>query len=65
MQYKAENIDTDKILNQIKFLRKFDEENKKAERIATEKYHEGFNKALDIVEEMFYCSNYEKKKIEK
>lgn len=61
MIYKAENIDTDKFLKQIQFLEKFDNENEQREKIATEKYHEGYRKALATIEDMFYCSNYEKK----
>lgn len=61
MIYKAENIDTDKFLKQIQFLEKFDNENEQREKIATEKYHEGYRKALATIEDMFYCINYEKK----
>lgn len=61
MLYKAENIDTDKFLEQIQFLEKFDIGEEQKERIATEKYHEGYRKALATIESMFYCSNYEKR----
>ena len=60
MVYKAENIDTDKFLEQIKFLVDWNETNKSKEITAVEKYHEGYRKALYDVKEMFYCSNYEK-----
>lgn len=64
MMYKAENIDTDKFLEHLDCLEKFDNENQRAEKIATEKYHEGYKKALDTVRDMFYCCNYEKKESE-
>lgn len=61
MVYKAENIDTDKFLEQIKFLEDFSREKELREKTAVEKYHEGYRKALYTVKDMFYCSNYEKK----
>lgn len=60
MVYKAENIDTDKFLEQIKFLIDWNETNQSKEIKAVEKYHEGYRKALYDVKDMFYCSNYEK-----
>lgn len=61
MIYKAENIDTDKFLKHLNFLEEFDRQKEIEERIAVEKYHEGYIRALYTVKEMFYCSNYEKK----
>lgn len=61
MIYKAKNIDTDKFLEQIKNLEEFNREIKQREKTAVEKYHEGYEKALYDIKDMFYCSNYEKK----
>lgn len=60
MIYKAENIDTDKFLEQIKFLIDWNETNQSKEIKAVEKYHEGYRKALHDIKEMFFCANYEK-----
>lgn len=64
MVYKAENVDTDKFLKQLKFLEDFDRENERAEKIAVEKYHEGYRNCLCTVRDMFYCSNYEKSEVQ-
>lgn len=64
MVYKAENIDTDKFLKQIKFLEDFDRENERAEKIAVERYHEAYRNCLCTVRDMFYCSNYEKNEVQ-
>lgn len=61
MIYKAKNIDTDKFLEQIKFLEEFSIKIEQREKTAVEKYHEGYRKALYDIKDMFYCSNYEKK----
>ena len=61
MMYKAENIDTDKFLEQLNWLEKYDRQKEKEETIATKKYHEGYRECLEQVNDMFYCSNYEKK----
>ena len=61
MIYKTKNIDTDKFLEQIKFLEEFSREIEQREKTAVEKYHEGYRKALYDIKDMFYCSNYEKK----
>ncbi len=60
MIYKAENIDTDKFLKQINWLKNNDMQKEKIEKIKIEQYHEGYREAMEQVEDMFYCSNYEK-----
>ena len=58
--YKAINPDTDKILDAIKNIREH-ERNQTYIRIEKEKAHlDGFNDALDAIEKLFECSNYEK-----
>jgi len=49
-----------KFLEQLKFLEDLDREKQQRERIAVDKYHEGYIKAIYDVRDMFYCSNYEK-----
>ena len=61
MYYKAKNVDTDKALEAISASRKYQEQ---ASTLRIEKeraFQEGVNKGLDIAEELFQCSNYEKK----
>lgn len=60
MTYKAENIDTDKFLKQIRELQRDSVSNETKERQMIQKYHEGYRNALDSIEAMFFCSNYEK-----
>ena len=58
--YKAENIDTDKALKAIDESRVMQE---RASQLRSEKersYMEGVNKGLDIAENLFKCTNYEK-----
>ena len=58
--YKAENIDTDKALKAIDASRVMQE---RASYLRSEKersYMEGLNKGLDIAEDLFKCTNYEK-----
>lgn len=60
MYYKAKNVDTDKALEAIEESRKYQEQ---ASMLRIEKersFKEGVNKGLDIAEELFQCSNYEK-----
>lgn len=59
MQYKAENVDTDKALNYIELCRKGDAEQEYIEKVSVEKLHEGVRKGLDIAEGIFLCRNYE------
>lgn len=60
MIYKAENIDTDKFLEQINWLKKYDMQKEQIEKIKIEQYHAGYREAMEQVEDMFHCSNYEK-----
>lgn len=60
MYYKAKNVDTDKALEGINKSRRYQE---MATNLKIEKeraFLEGVNKGLDIAEEIFACSNYEK-----
>lgn len=60
MYYKAKNVDTDKALEAIKESRQYQEQ-ASILRIEKERsFQEGVNKGLDIAEELFQCSNYEK-----
>ncbi len=61
MSYKAKNVDTDKALEHIKWSRKYQDEAERLEIAKTQKYYEGIRKGLDIAEEIFECSNFEKK----
>lgn len=60
MQYKAENVDTDKAMDHIEYCRKADAQKEMIEKASVEKYHEGFREGLDAVERIFVCRNYEK-----
>jgi len=62
MYYKAENVDTDKALTAIAESRRYQEVavNLKIEKERS--FLEGVHKGLDIAEEIFQCSNYEKRK---
>lgn len=60
MVYKAENIDTDKFLKQLDWLKEFDRQKEREETITAKKYHEGYRECLEKVKDVFYCSNYEK-----
>lgn len=61
MNYKAKNVDTDKALEHIEWSRKYQDEAERLETAKVQKYHEGIRKGLDIAEEIFECSNFEKK----
>lgn len=63
MQYKAENVDTDKAMDYIEYCRKADANNEEIEKISIQKLHEGFRKGMDMAEQIFKCRNYEKKGI--
>ena len=58
--YKAENVDTDKSLKYIEWSRKHQEEAERLELAKIQEYYKGVQKGLDIAEEIFTCSNYEK-----
>ena len=61
MNYKAKNVDTDKALKHIEWSRKYQDEAERLEDARVKKYYEGVRKGLDIAEEIFKCSNFEKK----
>lgn len=63
MQYKPENVDTDKALAYIESCRKADEQKEHIETASIRKFHEGTRHGLDMAEEIFSCANYEKKAI--
>ena len=58
--YKATNIDTDKALEAIEYLRRRQSEAHQRELHGIQKYYEGIEKGLDLAEGIFECSNYEK-----
>lgn len=60
MNYKAKNVDTDKALEHIEWSRKYQDEAERLENAKIQKYYEGIRKGLDIAEEIFKCSNFEK-----
>jgi hypothetical protein len=60
MKYTAKNIDTEKALEELEYVRKHQEQCEREERIKTEAYYNGVRKGLEIAEQMFHCSNYEK-----
>lgn len=57
--YKAKNVDTEKALNYINESRRYQQQAETLEIKSTQKYYEGIRKGLDIVEEIFTCSNCE------
>lgn len=61
MNYKAKNVDTDKALEHIEWSRKYQDEAERLENARVKKYYEGVRKGLDIAEEIFKYSNFEKK----
>lgn len=61
MNYKAKNVDTDKALEHIEWSRKYQDEAERLAMAKVQKYYEGVRKGLDIAEEIFTCTNYEKK----
>lgn len=65
MNYKTNDIDTDKFLDHLNWLEKYDNQKQKEEKIAITKYHEGYIECLNQVKNMFFCSNYEKDKVDK
>lgn len=60
MIYNAQNIDTEKALNALENSRRFQQQQEMTERAKTEAYYKGVYKGLEIAEDMFHCSNYEK-----
>lgn len=61
MGYKAKNIDVDKFIDGLESYRKQQYEAEALEKAKIDKYYEGVREGLRIAENMFYCSNYEKK----
>lgn len=60
MQYKPENVDTDKALSYLESCRKADEQKEHMEAVSIRKFHEGTRHGLDMAEEIFSSANYEK-----
>ena len=60
MQYKPENVDTDKALSYLESCRKADEQKEHMEAVSIRKFHEGTRHGLDMAEEIFSYANYEK-----
>lgn len=60
MAYKAKNVDTNKALEHIEWIRKYQDEAERLENAKTQKYYEGIRKGLDIAEGIFECSNFER-----
>ena len=61
MSYKAKNIDVDKFIDGLESYRRQQYEAEVMEKAKIEKFYEGVRDGLRIAENMFYCSNYEKK----
>lgn len=60
LNYKAKNVDTEKALKAISEYRIQYSAKQQKEMYGVQKYYEGLNKGLDIAENIFECSNYEK-----
>ncbi len=58
--YKAENIDTDKALKAIDKSKSNAGKSLILDREKERSYMEGLNKGLDIAEDLFKCTDYEK-----
>lgn len=58
--YKAENIDTDKMLKAISECRQSMALECISEVKELQKYYEGIDKGLAMAAELFHCANYEK-----
>lgn len=58
--YKATNIDTDKFLEMLEIKQKLEEERHRFAVAIEEARHKEAMERLRDVEDMFYCSNYEK-----
>lgn len=61
MDYKAENIDTDKALEHLNFYERNANTNEILEKNKIEQYYKGYRDGLSVAKDMFYCKNYEKK----
>ena len=60
MNYKAENVDTDKALEFIEECRKISYQEEHLEKTKIDSYYAGYRKGLEVAESIFDCSNYEK-----
>ena len=60
MNYKANNVDTDKALEAISEARKIQRTKIDKEIAEKRAYLEGIKRGLDIAQGIFECSNYEK-----
>ena len=58
--YRAKNVDTNKALEYIEITREHYESERRCQERELKKYYEGFNHALNIAQEIFECSNFEK-----
>lgn len=61
MQFKAENVDTDRALDYIEQCRNADSEKERIEMVSIQKFHEGVRHGLDVADNIFKCHNFEKK----
>lgn len=61
MSYKAKNIDVDKFIDGLENYRRQQFEAEAIESAKIQKFYEGVREGLRLAENMFYCSNYEKK----
>lgn len=61
MDYKAENVDTDKALSYIEWSRKRYEEEERLKAAEAQKYYKGIRTGLNIAEGIFQCQDFEKK----
>lgn len=58
--YKATNIDTDKALKAIEEFRRNKSLEQQRDFYGMQKYYDGVEKGLELAENLFECSNYEK-----
>ena len=62
INYRAENIDTEKFEKALEEKIEYSREKQNLETEKITKYYEGYRDALFNVTRMLYCSNYEKDK---
>ena len=58
--YKAINVDTDKALKAIAEARKRAQTEEILKQREIQKFYEGYHAGLDMAEDIFSCTNYEK-----
>lgn len=61
MGYKAKSVDVDKFLEALESYRVQQYDAEMLEKAKIERFYEGVREGIRIAENMFYCSNYEKK----